>query len=192
MWFREEKKRMRESIRKGTFWSWLFGLDKNKKKKKQKKKKGLLALEVGDVVIYDEDEYIVKNKYVYNDGGFIWYEYTLDDNGRKLFLSVEEDDGLEIGVFEEAKLKVEEPIPEKVKYKGIKYELEEHGFAKVKVETENEDKEGIKVEYWDFESDDDEYDLLSIEKWNGSELEVTVGWSAKEYEFEIYPANERE
>jgi hypothetical protein len=74
----------------------------------------------------------------------------------------------------------------------VKYKLEEHGFAKVKIITKNEIKEGVKVEYWDFESDDEEYDLLSVEKWSGSELEVTVGWSAKQYEFTIYPAGSRE
>lgn len=177
---------MWEAIRQGKFIEWMFGIGDKKAKVKEKT---LMNLSLNDIVTYEEIEYVVKDKYIYNDGGFIWNEYTLDDNGKVMFLSVEDDDELEIGIFHKISLEVEEPVASKIKYDGVKYKLDEHSYAKVDTFGLRGNKQGVKVEYWDFECDDDavEYDLLSIEKWGGTSYEVCRGKSCKEYEFKLLP-----
>ena len=177
---------MWEAIRQGKFIEWMFGTGG---KKKKAGKKTVMNLALNDIVTYEEAEYIVKDKCTYNDGGSIWYEYTLDDNGKYLYLSVEDDDALEIGVLRKIDFDVDEPVPSKIKYDGNKYKLDEHSFAKVDTVGLRGKKEGVKVEYWDFEcqNDDADNDLLSIEKWGGSDFEVYCGCSVKEYELKLLP-----
>ena len=177
---------MWEAIQQGKFIEWMFGTGD---KKKKAGKKTVMNLALNDIVTYEEIEYIVKDKCTYNDGGSIWYEYTLDDNGKLLFLSVEDDDNLEIGILRKIDLDVDDPVPSKIKHDGNKYKLDEHSFAKVDTIGLRGKKEGVKVEYWDFEcqNDDAEDELLSIEKWGGSSVEVYLGKSIKEYELKLLP-----
>lgn len=164
----------------------LFDFLKGKKKEDEQHTpiaRNALNLQVNDIVSYDLEDYIVVGKIVYNDSGYEWYAYNLKGDTRSIWLSAEMDDELEIGIYERVQTKLSAKIPEELQLEGITYYLEEHGFATIKeVVGQAGAAIGQQVEYWELESDDEEY--LSIEKWGG-DLEVSKGYSISEKEIKI-------
>lgn len=145
--------------------------------------RNVLNLQVDDIVTYDLEDYMVVGKIVYNHSGYEWFAYNLKGDTKSVWLSAEMDDQLEIGIYERVQTKISNTIPDKLEIDGITYYKEEHGFAKI---TESVGQAGAvsgqQVEYWEFESDDEEY--LSIEKWGG-DLELSKGYSITEKELKI-------
>ncbi len=52
----------------------------------------VFTLQLGDVVQYDNIDWIIEDKLTYNDSGWEWLEYLLQDGDRIGFLSIEDDD----------------------------------------------------------------------------------------------------
>lgn len=147
--------------------------------------RNLFTIQIGDVVSYDERDYIVQQVLTYNEGGYQWFDYQLVDGNDEIWLGVDDDDGIEVGVYREIDLDLEEPIPRQVSHEGLTFKLEEKGSAQVVSRTEYAGNRPVNVYYWDFESTDgDKY--LSVEKW-GNEIEASVGYSVKPYEIKIFP-----
>ena len=61
----------------------------------------LLTMQVNDIVTHFDADYICEGKLTFKEDGDEWYEYMLVDGSRTVWLSVEEDDRLEVGLFEE-------------------------------------------------------------------------------------------
>jgi len=148
----------------------------------------ILDLKVGGVVTYDTTDFIVRNRHVYESHGFEWYSFQLVDtvSGRKLWIDAEDDDELVIVVNESLEMDLELPIPNRLNCKGKSFKLDEHGFAKVLIESEDSTPKYAQVEYWDFYESSDEW-TLGIEKWGG-EIEVSLGRYIEPYEIEILSA----
>lgn len=153
-------------------------------------KRTVKNLQINDVVTVDLEDYIVVGKIEYNDSGYTWTSYNLKGDNKNIWLSYEEDDELYIGVYESSSVKIQEPIGNKITVEGITFTLDEKGSASI---TGKEGQAGAvvgqRVKYWDFESEDSEFDLLSIEKWGGQteggEIEVSKGYSINEKEIKI-------
>lgn len=163
----------------------LFDLFKKKTKSDRPRPatRNVLNLEVNDIVTYDLEDYIVVGKIAYNDSGYEWHDYQLKGDRRRIWLSAEQDDELEIAVYEKIQTKLSTPIPDELEIDGVRYHLEEHGFANVThVSGEAGASVGQNVEYWDFESEDERY--LSVEKWGG-QIEVSKGYPITEKEINI-------
>ena len=154
------------------------------RKEKKMERKTIHNLEVDDIVSYYEQDFIVKGKIEYREGGDEWFEYRLVDGEDVRWLGIEEDDGWEITMYEEARMRVPRPVPDEISYEGSTYELEEHGVARAILTGETGNRKTLECEYWDFEDEDE--DLLSIERWGG-EYEVCAGKYIEEHEMEIYP-----
>jgi hypothetical protein len=163
----------------------LFG--KKEKNVPVVKDRNVFTIEVGDIVAYDLEDYEVVNKLTYNDHGFEWLAYQLESPGKTVWLSAEMDDQVYLGIYEKAKLKLSEPIPEEIEYEGIRYFLDEAGTARVKGEGRGKNVDGMNCRYFDYE-DDDEEKYLSVEIW-GSEIEVSSGYEINEYEIKIIASN---
>jgi hypothetical protein len=80
-------------------------------------------LRVGDVVRHGFDDLIIRETYHLTEDGFSWQEHKAD-NGR--WLSVEDDDTLEVAWWETIEARVE-PGPEAVTVDGVTYRRREHG-----------------------------------------------------------------
>ncbi|OMP65953.1 DUF4178 domain-containing protein [Domibacillus epiphyticus] len=147
------------------------------------KDRTLQNLRVGDFVTYDLADYEVAGKIHYNDGGYTWDAYQLSGNGKTLWLSVELDDELGVGIYEKIRIPGLEPGAKKVTHDGRTYYLDEEGRAYVKSEGRSENVHGKNVDYYDY-ADDLEEHFLSVEVWGG-DVEVSYGYEIEEYEVTI-------
>ncbi|HZG73551.1 MAG TPA: DUF4178 domain-containing protein [Chondromyces sp.] len=143
----------------------------------------VLNLQVGDIVSYDLQDYQVVGKLRYNDSGYTWDAYQLQGDTGTIWLGVELDDELELGIYKTVKLHLSEPIPKKVNYDGRTYHLEEQGTAHVTGEGRGQNVHGKQVKYFDF-ADPSEEHFLSVEVW-GTEVEVSYGYEIEEFELKI-------
>lgn len=149
---------------------------------------GVLGIRVGDVVTYEATDFVVRNRYVYENHGFEWYAYHLVDtiSGRKLWIDAEDDDGLEVAVNQPLNLALSLPVPQQLQHEGRTYYLDEHGYARVLIESSDSPPRYTEVEFWDF-CDDSETHFLGVERW-GNELEASTGKSIGDYELTILSA----
>lgn len=149
-----------------------------------------LNLQVEDIVEYDLVEYKVIGKLIYEEGGYIWYDYHLFDGQEHLWLGAEDDDELEIGLYKKLDVnhqlyvQLQDEIPRKLTYEGKDYTLIESGNANIRAEGRVGAKTGQRVQYWDYEANDGSE--ISVEKW-GNELEISIGQEVKESLLEYYP-----
>jgi hypothetical protein len=162
------------------FFSKIF---KKEKQKEPVKKRTFFNLQLNDIVTYDLEDYQVAGKLTLNDGGYKWYEYQLQGDGKMRWLSVEMDDELELAVYEKVNKKLTEPIPEDIEFDGVTYKLDEQGTARVQGEGRGENVNGQDVRYYDF-SDDSEEKYLAVEIWGG-DIEVSCGKAINDYELNI-------
>jgi hypothetical protein len=148
----------------------------------------VLDVRVGDVITYDTTDYVVRNRHVYESHGFEWLSYHLVDtiSGQKLWIDAEDDDELEVAVSRSIRLELKLPMPEQIRYEGKVYHLDEHGYAKVLIESQDSTPRYSQVEYWDF-CDQDEVHYLGVERW-GDELEASLAEEIEPYELTILPA----
>ncbi|TDX51539.1 DUF4178 domain-containing protein [Orenia marismortui] len=149
-----------------------------------------LNLQIGDIVEYDLMEYKVIGKIDYEEGGYKWYDYHISDGKNNLWLSAEEDDELEVGLFkkldsgDELYSKLQEKIPNKITFNNQAYSLIEEGNANIMVEGQVGAKTGQRIRYWDYEASNGEQ--VSVEKWV-NELEISIGQEVKKSLLEYYP-----
>ncbi len=150
------------------------------------KERTVSNIQVGDIVTYDLEDYQVVGKLTYNDDGFEWTAYQLE-GAKTLWLSVEMDDELEVGMYETVKMKLSEPIPKKVEHDGVTYHLDEKGTARVTGEGRGANVNNMYCRYFDY-CDKEEEHFLSVEIW-GSEIEVSYGFEIEDYEIKIIAGN---
>jgi hypothetical protein len=179
------------------FLEFLFGKPRNKEVYRQEvallpsggkalsRQASILDLKVGGVVTYDATDFIVRNRQVYESHGFEWYSFHLVDSisGKNLWIDAEDDDELEIVVGQAVNLDLELPIPNRVNCEGKSFKLDEHGFAKVLIESEDSQPKYAQVEYWDFYEESDEW-TFGVEKWGG-QIECSLGRYIEPFEIEI-------
>ncbi|KKI93192.1 hypothetical protein WQ54_04895 [Bacillus sp. SA1-12] len=145
--------------------------------------RNMFNLQLDDIITYDLEDYKLVGKISYDDHGFKWHAYQLESVSKTIWLSVEMDDELYLGVYEKTKMKLQEPIPKKLEHEGITYFLDESGSARVTGIGRNQNIDGLICKYYDF-CDEAEEHFLSVEKW-GSEIEVSAGYEIEEYELKI-------
>ncbi len=148
----------------------------------------VLTMRVGDIVSIEDVDYEVQGILKFNDHGWKWTEYKIKDALKTYWLSVEEDDDIEICLFEEV-VAITTEAPRVYEYKGITYYMQEGSDAIVEqVIGQINAVKGEEVDYYEY-SDEDGNHLLSIEIWNG-EVEMSIGRKIQNYNVEIYPRNE--
>lgn len=163
----------------------LFPVDESKEATNQQR--NFFNIRCGDILTYYGEDFVVTVTYVYESDGFRWYSYGSEDSdGNRKYLSVVEDDGLELSFWEEVLVAVNEPIGSTFSYLNKTFQQTEHGRANVSRTIETGKKSQFITEYWDFEAQGGE--MLSIEKAGGS-LTVSVGKSVKDFEIEILPGS---
>ncbi|WP_246941201.1 DUF4178 domain-containing protein [Bacillus pinisoli] len=167
-----------------SFFQKLFG---KKEVRPNIEERTVLNLQINDIVAYDLEDYQVVGKLTYSDHGFSWHAYQLQSPDRVIWLSVEMDDELYLGIYEKSKLKLSEPIPKEINDEGTTYYLDEHGVAQVTGIGRGQNVNGATCKYFDF-CDEEQEAFLSVEIW-GSEVEVSKGYAIEEYELKIIASN---
>lgn len=143
-------------------------------------------LQVGDIVSYLGADYMVEGRLDYNDEGWTWITYMLVDGPTVRWLSVEEDDQLEVSLWDEADVHISGKPPEFIEYEGERFRMVEWGDARVEQRGKTGRKAGLNMEYFEYEGPGDRY--LSVERW-GNEIEVSVGEDINPYGLELYPGD---
>jgi len=143
------------------------------------------ALKLGDVINYEGRDFIVEGTLRFNQGGFRWDEHRLVDGGDSLWLSVEDDEGIEIVVWERLRGATLEPGPGELEHLGVTYELDERGKANFTSEGTTGAPGGGKAEFADYMRGDER---LSFERYgDDSGWEISVGKVISEHALDIYP-----
>ena len=141
----------------------------------------------GDVVSYEGTDFIIDRTMHFDEDGFMWKEHLLTDPvaGRKMWLGVEDDDGLEVSLWERVSGVVLEPGPASLEHDGVTYEREEQGHARFRVEqTGGGAGEQGQMEYADYSAGER---LLAFERYGTGSWEVSTGQVVSEHALDVYP-----
>ena len=142
---------------------------------------------VGDVIRFDGRDFIVRGTIRFDQDGSQWQEHFLDDVEVKRWLSVEDDEGLEIGFWTALKGADLQPGPKTLEYGGKTYQLDEKGSARFTAAGTTGTGLSGRVEYYDYEAGDA---LLTFERYGDGDWEMATGRSVGEYELDIYPGSD--
>lgn len=147
---------------------------------------------------YDLSTWLVTAMYEYDWGDNLFTrEYKIENESETAFLSVEEDDDLQISISKKVKIRlIDENLPEyiinnecppkRLAYDGKEFLLdsENPGYFN---DTDNKKESWVEFISWDYISEDDQY-IISIEQWGDNKFEASYGKIIKEYEISnIYP-----
>lgn len=165
------------------FLSRLFSGAEKDKETPAVEKRTLRNLRVKDFVAYDLMDYEVVGKIHYDDSGYTWDAYQLVSAGKSIWLSVEMDDELEVGIYEKIRIPRLEPGKKEISHDGKTYFLEEQGRARVTSLGRSENVNGAEMAYYEYVDEAGE-SFLSVEVWGG-EVEVSKGYEIEEYEITV-------
>lgn len=144
-------------------------------------------LGVGGVVTRGGRDYVVRGTLEVEQDGYRWVEHFLDDVAQRRWLSVEDDEGLEVAMWEgRALADLEEGAPgdREVRFAGRTYRLDERGTARFTAKGTTGTSPTGTVEYVDYEASDGS--LLSFERYGGQAWEVGVGEPVPVSELTVY------
>lgn len=150
------------------------------------------ALKPGDLVKQEGGDFLIRGTIQMEEGGSRWAEHLLDDAaGSKRWLSVEDDEGLELALWERvplADVESGEPGERAVVIRGVAYKLIEKGNATFTSVGSTGTTESGSAEYVDYEAANGL--LLGFERYNDGPWEVSLGKKALPSHFDIYPAEQ--
>lgn len=132
----------------------------------------LFDLRTGDIVQADGRDWMVEDRLLYDEEGFQWLEYLLRDGSEGRWLSVCEDDWLEVSWLErgpaELALELDRqplPFPGQITWEGVTYQLKEQGRAAVTSSSRTMNRRLSGCRYGDYDAPDGL--VLSLERWDG-------------------------
>ena len=144
-------------------------------------------LSPGDVVNYDDTDFVVDRTLRFEEEGFSWDEHLLEDEvgGRRLWLSIEDDEGLEVTAYERLAGAALEPGAAQLEHDGTTYRRDERGRAAYR--TEERDGPGGQgaMEYAEYVAGDRR---LAFERYGTGDWEVSLGTVISEHALDLYPA----
>jgi hypothetical protein len=178
-----------------SFWEWLMGTpaprgaaSTGSRRVGANQRASALHRRGGDVVSYDTVDYVVKNRIVYSDSGYQWFDYMLDagTGDAPIWLSAEDDDGLELGIYRDLVLPPGiPPVPRTLTLEGKTYTQYEHSTADASVDRAEATRPAqARIEYWEYRGPSGK--SATVTRWEG-EYEVSVGATIQEYEIRIFP-----
>jgi hypothetical protein len=150
---------------------------------------GVRTLKLGDVVNLEGADFIVEGTLRLEQDGFRWEEHRLVDGERSRWLSVEDDEGLEVAVWERAPAGDLEPGADRISHEGVDYELHERGHASFTAEGSTGTATSGRLEYVEYAAGERR---LAFERFGADAgWELGSGAVVSEHALDIYPARER-
>jgi Domain of unknown function (DUF4178) len=149
----------------------------------------IFDLEIGDIIQHMQVDWVVEGKLTYKIGAYYWFEYLLQDKDKIAWLSVEEDDRVEVALLEPTnQLDVSHTPPQEINFGGDIYKCIDSGTARMKRTGLTMRRTSEKCEYFDYEGTNGR--VLSVEIWDG-DIEVTVGEKINPRSLLILPGDGR-
>jgi hypothetical protein len=139
----------------------------------------LFDLELGDLVQFEGRDWFVENRLLYNEDGFCWLEYLLRDGSSQGWLSVEEDDWLELNWFEPCqtteplpRIGWQQAFPQALSWQGRDYRLQGQGKARLESSLRVMAQPQETCRYADYAAEDGS--LLALELWPEGRVQGAV------------------
>ena len=133
----------------------------------------LFDLQLGDIVQHDGTDWVVEGQLIYDEKGFQWYEYLLQDGDRRRWLAVEEDDWVDVQLLETlTSIDISADPPQELTVDGRVYRLVDSGTARMSRKGRLDRPNAETCRFYDYDGPDNK--VLSVEDWDG-DIEVTVG-----------------
>lgn len=144
-------------------------------------------IKVGDVVAHEGRDFLVRGTLAFDQDGFEWQEHHLDDTNVRRWLSVEDDEELEICLWEGVPGTDLQPGPTELTHAGVTYRRDEHGRARFTASGSTGTGPSGTVEYYDYAAGPQR---LSFERYGtDGGWEVGLGHVVNERELDIYPTS---
>ncbi|MBD2103630.1 DUF4178 domain-containing protein [Leptolyngbya sp. FACHB-261] len=135
--------------------------------------RSIFDLQLGDFVQYLGGDWVVEGRLTYDSNGYQWLEYLLQEGEQVCWLSVEEDDQLEVCWLEPiSDLEISSTPPQKLTFGGEAYTCREAGSAKMTPSSKTLNRKAQRCQYFDYNGPGNK--VLSVEVWDGK-VEVTAG-----------------
>lgn len=134
--------------------------------------RNVFNLEIGDIVQYEGLDWFVEGKLIYNDNSDSWFSYLLQNDEQICWLSVEEDDFVEVSIFREVSGDIDLPPGKNLNFLDEDYHLSGSGTATMRRLGNTFNKQDQTCEYFDYKNDQNL--RLSLEIWEG-ETEISLG-----------------
>lgn len=145
----------------------------------------LLDLNIGDIVQYLDQDWVVEDKLTYNSHGYCWNEYLLQDAEERRWLSIEDDDELIIHWLSSLpRIEIPGEILDRITIAQTTYFLDEQGSAQM-TRASRPDRLPERCHYWDYSN---ENRILCVEQW-GEALEVSIGHKLKSSDLTVLKGN---
>lgn len=152
-------------------------------------KRTIFTLQVGDIVQYQDSDWVVEGQLTFNENGYIWLDYILRDQDFVRWLSVEEEDRVEVCWMEPiSDLEISRIPPKSLTYAGQTYQMDSSGTARMSQLGAVLNKQGQTCNYYDYSGPDDR--VLSVEVWDG-DVEITVGRKIRPSSLTFLPGDGR-
>ena len=151
--------------------------------------RSLFTIQIGDIIVYQGNDWFVEGRVIYNAGGYNWLEYLLVNESKTIWLSIEQDDLIEVTWFKPIKnLDVDSNPPKKLTWNDNTYKCVDSGQATIKKEGNTQNKQEPVCSYYDYESIEEDNKVLAIEIW-GNEIEIMAGEKIHPRSFDILPGD---
>ena len=135
--------------------------------------RSVFTLQIGDIVDYMGEDWVVQGTLVYNDNGYQWQEYLLQDGDRIRWLGVEEDDQVQVTWLTPTDdLEITGTPPKQLQFEGNHYRCVESGEATMSRQGMTLNRSSKRCQYFDYRGPGRQ--VLTIEDWDG-DIEVTIG-----------------
>ena len=139
----------------------------------------------GDIVTFAGRDLVVRGTLHLDEDGFRWAEHLLDDAaGGRMWLSVEDDEDLEVVVWEAVDAPELTPGAPRLDHDGTSYARRESGRAAYRAEGTTGTPERGEIDYQDYASGERR---LSFERAVGDSWEVSVGTRVSPGSVVLYP-----
>lgn len=148
----------------------------------------LMTLAVGDVVVHLDETYVVEERITYHQQGFFWFDYRLNSgDGQQAWLSVADDDELEVAFYHPIDEDFDVPPPKKLELDGTMFKLHEAAHVDAKIDRATGNQTRTVVDTWDYEGSDGR--LLGIQRWGDADVEAAIGRSIQPVELMLLPGS---
>ncbi len=150
----------------------------------------VFTLQLGDIVQYGGTDWVVEGRLTFQESGYEWLEYMLQDGDRLTWLAVEEDDVLEIYWMEiVTDLELRGDPPKNLTYQGITYRQTQTGVAHMTRTGTMRHQPPARCRYYDYVVPDSNQ-RLAIEMWD-NDVEISVGLSIRSSALTLLPGDGR-
>jgi hypothetical protein len=149
--------------------------------------RNVFNLQIGDIVEYVGRDWVVEGRLIYEEEGTSWLEYMLQDGSDIRWLSVEEDDIVQVFFLEtNHTLDITDSPPKQLNFAKDTYRLVNSGLADMRQEGTILRRNAQKCQYFDYKGSESK--VLCVEFW-GEEIEVTVGERVNPRSLRILPGD---